>query len=334
MKDQIQNILRKGKNENASESDRKKMLALFHQPEKEFLLKEELLEELENTFENEKGSNEMQKVFYRIWSNIKKNEPKQKSGLTWFYTTLKIAAALVIGLFLGIYVTSVNSKTKPEYYSAHAPKGSVSQTVLPDGTIIFLNADSHLKFSMEGKKGMREVFLEGEAWFDVAKNKKKPFIVHTDTYDVEVTGTRFNIKTYDDENEVTTTLEEGSISVQSTENFKIGENIILKPGEQLVLNRDSKTATVKEVNTKWFTSWKDNKLIFINMELKDLVVLLERKYGVDIEVKREEIMKLHFDGTIKDESIIEILEILKKTLPIDYIIEGQKIEITNKKKLN
>ena len=150
-------------------------------------------------------------------------------------------------------------------------------------------------------------------------------------YDVNVTGTQFNVKAYETDNEVTTTLEEGQVIIHSTENFKLAEEVILKPGEQVILNNDSKELTIKTVNTKWFTSWKDNKLIFVNMDLKDLVVLLERKYGVDIEVKNKDILDLHFDGTIKNESIIEILDIIKKALPINYKIVGQKIEITDNK---
>ncbi len=331
MNDQIRNILKNGKNDFATDMDKQKMHTLFHKPELEFLLKEQLLKEIETIPEDGVVPHDLQKVFNRVWSSIEKNEPKQKSDYRIFYSALKIAAVLVAGLIIGFYVSSLNFSSEPEYYAAHSPKGSISEVILPDGSVIFLNADSRIKYSLEGKQNSREVFLQGEAWFEVAKSKKKPFVVHTDAFDVKVTGTQFNVKAYDNENEVTATVEDGSVVIQSSKNFKISEDLVLKPGEQLVLHRETKDASVKKVNTKWFTSWKDNKLIFINMELKDLVVLLERKYGVDIEVKRKEIMELHFDGTIKDESIIEILEILKKTLPIDYKIEGQKIEITNNK---
>jgi ferric-dicitrate binding protein FerR (iron transport regulator) len=331
MNNQIQNILKKGQKETATETDRRKMFALFHQPELEFFVKEQLLKELENTQEKEAVSRDLQKVFTRIWGRIEKQEPKQKPGFRIFYSAIKIAAVLLIGLILGFYISSLNFNSETEYYLAHSPVGSISELALPDGSVIFLNADTRIKYSIDGKSNFREVFLEGEAWFEVAKNKKKPFIVHTNALDVKVTGTRFNVKAYNNENEVAATVENGSIVIQSSNDYNIGEELTLKPGEQLVLNKETKEAVVKQVNTKWFTSWKNNKLIFINMELKDLVVLLERKYGVDIEVKREEIMKLHFDGTIKDESIIEILEIMKKTLPIDFKIEGQKIEISNSK---
>jgi len=216
------------------------------------------------------------------------------------------------------------------YYVAHAPKGSVSEIILPDGSAIFLNADSRVKYSINGKNDIREVFLEGEAWFDVEKDKDKPFVVHTPFYDVNVTGTQFNIKAYEADNTLSTTLEEGQIIIQSTDNFRLAESIVINPGEQATLNKDSRELTIEKVNTKWVTSWKDNKLIFVNMNLKELVVLLERKYGVDIEIKNKEILNLHFDGTIKNESIIEFLNIIQTTLRINYKIIGQKIVITNK----
>ena len=102
----------------------------------------------------------------------------------------------------------------------------------------------------------------------------------------------------------------------------------LKPGEQFVFNTLNKSATVREVNAKDFTAWKDNKLIFLNMDLKELIVVISRKYGVDIEVLNEEILDLHYTGTIKNEGILEILDLIALTLPIKYEINGQKIEIS------
>jgi ferric-dicitrate binding protein FerR (iron transport regulator) len=329
MKEHIKNTLNKGKSENAEWLDTQEMLALFHQPEKEFHLKESLLKDLQKTEIQDISSTDLKKLFAKIWIKIERNQKQSKPKIRYLNTAIGIAAALVIGLFIGIYVSSLNSKTEPVYYAAHSPKGSVSEMILPDGSVIFLNADSKIRYSIEGEKGIREVFLTGEAWFDVAKNKKKPFIVHTPFYDVHVTGTQFNVKAYETDKEVITTLEEGQVIIQSSENLKLANDIILKPGEQIVLNTETKAATIKTVNTSWFTSWKDNKLIFVNMNMKELIVLLERKYGVEIEVNNKEILKLHFDGTIKNESIIEIMEILKKTLPVNYKIVGQKIEITN-----
>lgn len=331
MKEHIKNIIQKGKSENAEWVNRQEMLSLFHQAEKEYHLKESLLKDLQKTEIQDISSTDLKKQFAKLWAVIEQKKPTTKSKINYLYTTVGIAAALVIGLFIGIHISSLKSKSEPIYYTAHSPKGSVSELILPDGSVIFLNADSRIKYNIEGEKGTREVFLTGEAWFDVAKNKKKPFVVHTPFYDVNVTGTQFNVKAYETDKEVTTTLEEGKVVIHSTASFTLAEDLLLKPGEQMVFNKETNSANIKTVNTKWFTSWKDNKLIFVNMNLKELIVLLERKYGVEIDVDNKEILKLHIDGTIKNESIIEIMEIMKKTLPIDYKIVGQKIEITNKK---
>ena len=333
MKDHIKKVFKAGKVENAGWDDRQEMLSLFHQPGMEFDLKDHLLKDLYKTELKDMEPPDLKKLFNRIWYKIELKNRQPKSKIKYLYTTIGIAAALVIGLFIGIYINSMQPKSEPVYYAAHSPKGSVSEMILPDGTFIFLNADSRIRYAMDGEKGIREVFLTGEAWFDVAKNPRKPFVVHTPFYDIQVTGTQFNIKAYENDNQVITTLEEGEVIIQSSENIKLAEEIVLKPGEQAVLNKNTKEFIIRNVNTKWFTSWKDNKLIFINTSLKELVVLLERRYGVEIEVINKEILNFHFDGTIKNESIIEIMEIMKKTLPIDYKIAGQQIEITGKKEI-
>lgn len=331
MSDQIKDILQKGKSKNASDTERMEMLSLFHKLEVKDDVKHKLQEEIETLEINETDLPDFKKIFARLWRKIEQNNLNPKLKTRYLSSFVKIAAALILGLFIGVYTSSLKVKEKePEYYAAHSPKGSVSEMILPDGSVIFLNADSRIKYSMQGEKGIREVFLDGEAWFEVAKNKEKPFVVHTNSYKVSVIGTQFNIKAYGSEKEVVTTLEEGSVAIQSGNNFKFIEDKVLKPGEQLIFNTETREALIKTVNTKRFTSWKDNKLIFINMELKDLIVLLERKYGVEIEVINKEILDLHFDGTLKNESIIEILDILKKTLPLEYNIVGQKIEITRK----
>jgi len=332
MKGNIHHILKNGAEKKSNNVDRQEMLALFHKPEIEFELKEQLLGHLSAEAETTSDLPDFKMLFNRLWKKIEQNQKQSKVKVHYLNNLIKIAAAIVIGLFVGVYVTSLKrSSSEPVYYAAHSPKGSVSEMILPDGSVIFLNADSRIKYSVEGENGNREVFLEGEAYFDVEKGKNTPFIVHTPYYNVTVTGTRFNIKAYLEDNELATTLEEGQIIIQSAENFKLAEDVIVKPGEQVVLDKESRKLTIKEVNPQWFTSWKDNKLIFVNLNLKDLVILLERKYGVEIEVKNKDILDLHFDGTIKNESIIEFLEIVQKTLPINYKIIGQKIEITDKK---
>ena len=271
---------------------------------------------------------ETEKEWAKLIQKIKK---EVRHNMFLHHTNLQIiwrfAAILIIGIVMGVLVVKYTSERPPLYITAVAPKGSVTQMILADNTLVYLNAGTEIRYSPESEQKKREVFLNGEAWFDVAKQKNSPFVVHTSLYDINVTGTRFNVKSYDSDTEITTTLEEGEIRINATEKFQLAEAIILKPGEQAALDKNTKQINIKQVDTKLFTSWKDNKLIFLNMNFKELIVLLERKYGVEIEINNQGILKYHYTGTIKNESILEILEIIKHTLPIQYKIEGQKIII-------
>lgn len=326
----IQDIIQDAKSNHQTNGQRQEFLSLFHQSNVEFKLKENLLEDLNRTDNPLKNKQFFDAIFEKLWS-------KRKIDVKSYYPTRQIsvrfgqwAAILITGLFLGYYISSVKRESAPVYYTSVAPKGSVSEMLLPDGTHIFLNSGSEIKYTVDGSDHMREIFLTGEAWFEVAKMKEKPFLVHTSFYDVQVIGTSFNIKAYPEEAEVTTTLEEGSIGVKSSENLKLADEIVLKPGEQLTYNKELNKIQIHEVNTKWYSSWKNNKLVFVNMSLKDLAILLERKYGIEIEIADQSILGYHYDGTIKDETILEILELLKHTLPIQYQIVDQKIVIQKK----
>lgn len=331
MKKQIRKIIEKAKASESVNADQQEMYSFFHQPEKEFELKEVLFEELEELQLNEADVPDLRNLYSKIWSRIEQgNQTRSSLKITW-RGVLKVAAVLIIGIITGVLVTYTSKESDNQYYIAAAPKGSVAEVLLPDSTVIYLNAGSRIRYSMDGSDNQREVFLSGEAWFDVTKNPEKPFVVHTAFYDVHVKGTVFNVKAYESDQTIATTLEEGVVTIHANSGFKLAGDVVLKPGEQATLNKNSKEFTIRNVNTKWYTSWKDNKLIFINTSLKELVVLLERRYGVEIEVVNSEILDLHFDGTIKNESIIEVLDIMKTTLPIDYKITGQQIEIIGKK---
>ena len=330
MKEKILKTLAKGKSEKAREYDRQEMLALFHQEDEEFELKNILLNELNNSDSDQVSATLINKLFVKLWSKIEKNNKTSHSKVGVLYYVVRIAAVLIIAVLLGVFINSYRNTSDPAIYYSKAPSGSISEIILPDGSCVFLNSASEIKYVIDENNKIREVFLSGEAWFDVTKNEKKPFIVHTPFYDVKVTGTKFNVKAYGSDNESATTLEEGRVIIQSNSYARITEDIVLDPGEQMVMKKEAKVCSVQKVNTNWFTSWKDNKLIFVNMALKDLVVLLERKYGVDIEIKTPDILNLHFDGTLKNESIFEILEIITHTLPVKYNIKGQSIEISHK----
>ncbi|MGC9342208.1 MAG: FecR family protein, partial [Bacteroidales bacterium] len=192
------------------------------------------------------------------------------------------------------------------------------------------NSDSELKYKLYDKRKEMKVFLDGEAWFNVTENPGRVFTVHTPYYDVCVTGTKFNVKAYREDNEIVTTLEHGSVFIPSNERFKMKSGKFLLPGEQLIYNREKHSISKNKVEISIYSAWKENKLIFINMSLKELIIMLERKYGVDIEVADTSIFKYHYDGTIRNESILEIMDLLQLTLPIQYEIVDNTVKIKRK----
>lgn len=324
----IRNIISQGKSPKATQQQRQELLSQFHKPESEFEFKGHLLDDLNEMEVPEVNKPFFDELFEKLWLKRKVEitaPPQEKDRYPFHFT--RWAAVLVIGLLLGYFVHSFLRQIPPVYYTSIAPKGSISEMYLPDGSHIFLNAGSEIRYSVDGTDGMREVFLNGEAWFQVAKNEKKPFLVHTSSYDVRVTGTSFNVKAYPGDRDVVTTLVEGCVHVSSPDNEDFSKETVLKSGDQLVYNRQSGKIQVAEVNTQWATSWKDNKLVFVNMSLSELKILLERKFGVEIEIADKEILRYHYDGTIHNETILEVLDILKRTLPINYRIVEQKILI-------
>ncbi len=322
---EIRKIIEKANRHNATKEERKEFLALFHHNDLEYRLKVELFKDLQQSKSNHNAN--LEPLFERIWENIINSKKLTNPPLSSIGSWMKIAAILIIGVFIGNLIPNRTMEDPAQYYTSIAPEGAISEMIFPDNSIVYLNAGTEIRYSTGDFLSKREVYLNGEAWFKVEKNEGKLFTVHTNGYDVNVLGTEFNVKAYDSDKEVVTTLESGKVRISSSKNCKLKDDIILVPGEQIAFNKEEKSIAVKDVNTKWFTAWKDNKLIFVNMELKELIVLVERKYGVTIEVEDKEILKYHYDGTIKNETIIEFLNLLKQTLPIDYHIIGQKILI-------
>ncbi|MCE4566714.1 DUF4974 domain-containing protein [Maribellus sp. CM-23] len=290
---------------------------------------EPLLDDSWEAYGEQRSEQPEQHVFEKIISQIWLQEEDRKTRNNLRNIFIRVAAALVIGLVAGYFVSNLRQAPyAPAYFTAHAPKGSISETLLPDGSLVVLNAGSTLEYALGNNNQVNEVRLNGEAWFDIHPNPERKFVVKTSHYNVNVTGTQFNVKAYEEDDIITTTLEKGSVAIESGEKIALAYSPELKPGEQFSLNKETQKAILSKVNTKIYTAWKDNKLVFINMDLDELFVLLERKFGVDIEISNPQILDLHYTGTIKNETILEVLDLISHTLPLNYEIIGQKIIIT------
>jgi len=323
----IQNILRKYLQGESNERELNEAINFFSDPSNDLQLRPELFQwwNKEEASQNEtRKINDpdevLNKIHHRI--NLEPGTSSEANPKKPFLNIIKFAAILILGFLTGILINELPSE-KLTYYTFTSPKGSISQMLLPDSSVVFLNSGSELKYA-DGKKN-RTALLTGEAWFDISKNDKKPFIVQTSQYNIRVTGTKFNVKAYPADEIFATTLEEGSVQIIPSVKKMNTESLL--PGQQFTGNQTEGSFAVKQVNTKMYTAWKNNELIFIKMKLKELIVLLERKYGVDIEFKDAVIPDYHYDGTIKNETILEVLDLLQETLPIGYTIEDQRIII-------
>lgn len=227
--------------------------------------------------------------------------------------------------------------------------GSRKRLTLPDGTLVWLNAGSRIHYDKSFTTGIREVGLTGEAFFDVAPNAERPFVIHTQSVDIRVLGTSFNIKSYPSDKTTEATLIKGSIEV-SIRN-RPSDKIILKPNEKLIVSNEdslpvkklphrkeprpeslvviSKPTYEEHSGAMIETGWVDNKLIFQDEEFSELARRMERWYGVSIRFDSPKTEELHFTGIFEKESIQQALDALKLTARFDYTIEGSAITIHN-----
>lgn len=262
---------------------------------------------------------------------------------------ITIAASFLLLAFSWWWFTPVK-KVKPtdirsiKQSEIVANKGTRSRIVLPDSSIVYLNADTKLNYPQQFSQDKREVYLDGEAFFNVKKNPNKPFIVHTSGIQVKVLGTTFNVKAYSTGKLIETSLITGSIEV--TVNNRPNEKITLSPNAKLVIkNNGSGPANEKKNekaspdfeinpikpdpkdNTIVETQWMENRLVFRNETFDEVARMMERWYNVIIEIDDDELKSILLSGTFENETIEQALDALKYTKSFRYNTSGEKIKI-------
>jgi ferric-dicitrate binding protein FerR (iron transport regulator) len=277
----------------------------------------------------------------------------------------RIAAMLIFAFMLGGLATYFGFKkainqgsiVQNSVNEISAPLGSKTRLVLPDGTKVWLNAGSKLRYLQSYNTDHRDVYLEGEAFFKVQTNPKKPFIVKTSEMSVKAFGTAFNVKAYPDEATITTTLVEGIVKIEGTDRNSKKFNVSLKPKQNLVYVKKSfaeniasiKTEAAKQnvateseakntikdkskhesipvsvdsdIKTTIYTSWKDDKWTIEREELDQLAVMLERRYNVNFIFRSDVLKKYRISGIIRKETLEQVLDLLKLTVPMTYKIK-------------
>ncbi|AXY77611.1 DUF4974 domain-containing protein [Paraflavitalea soli] len=291
-----------------------------------------VLQELQEQWQKEDnarpiGHDELDTVFERVQQKIGKYEAKagyttkvRPIGNRRMYIT--IAASLLLSIALGwwYFSNTATEKTKPSVLAKENPLRIIS---LPDGTIVTLNHDSHLDYPAAFGDSSREVSLTGEAYFDVAHDAAKPFLVHTGAFVTRVLGTAFNIRAYSKDSLVAITVERGKVQVQRQDNKQ--SLSILLPGDQLVIDKQAGTPHLAKADMKLVTQWKNNDLLFDNIRFEDAAAILGRHFNITFRFRNDDLRNCRFTVDFTGKSLEEIRYVLGQLTRSTWTSEGNEV---------
>lgn len=246
------------------------------------------------------------------------------------YVAVFIFAIGLSALFFYSQSQFFNSKEHGlRYTSVFADNGQISRTVLPDGSIVWLNSGTKITYNTDFAIDNREINLSGQAFFQVTKNKKLPLKVFCNNLEIKVLGTTFDVSAYPEDHNISVVLESGKVELLNTKIKSF--HYELAPGEMALYDEVSKQLTTDEVSTNVFTSWKEGILIFRDDPMSEVIAKLKRKYDIDIEVKQPDVYKSVFTATIKNETLEEIFNSISFACSVKYqIIKGKNINTRTK----
>ena len=260
------------------------------------------------------------------------NESKVTSGSAFsgLKTWMRIAAMFVLPFIsaLGVYLF-MSDKNVTEPLLVSVERGQKASITLPDGSKVWLNSLSELTYNSDFNTEKRELLLDGEAYFEVASNPDKPFVVRSNEITVEALGTAFGVKAYTDDVSVSSILMHGKVRVTTPNG-----TIILKPNERIQYDRELATTRQSSVtNAVDFTGWIHNELRFENESLYEITRNIQRIYNVEIIFSTERLKKLRYTGTVDNNSLESVLNLISLTSPVSFKIDGQKVILLERKNM-
>ena len=259
----------------------------------------------------------------RAFLKVRRRIEKQDRIIDFFRVLNRVAAVLSIPL-LAFTIWSLFIKEQPvdqpvaslTWQELQTPAGMRSQVVLPDGTKMWLNAESKIRYSIPFTRESRTVELAGEAYFQVAKNDASPFVVLSGNTTVRVTGTEFNLKAYPEEDRVEIALLEGSVRFSFTNNNNQQQYISLKPGNYMVFGKNDETVQLTNAPLGKYIAWHKNTLVFDETPMEEVARQLERWFGIKVILMGQDLKKYRFTTTFENESLYRVLELLELSSPI------------------
>ena len=278
--------------------------------------------------ESLKDEVDVDREWERLFSSIEKKTISKMKTRGLFLQYLKYAAAVVLGIGVSLstlYLTNQENLSTVGNYKLVTSKGEKSYLQLPDGTKVWLNSCTTLEYAENYGHSNRSIYLDGEAYFEVAKNKDLPFVVKANGIDVKAIGTAFNVSAYMEDSQLTTTLFNGKVAVQPT---LTKQEVLLEPNQVAVYDKSRNKIEVVPYDKKLFAQWRGGFLSFKMMYLQDITKLLERNYNVVFRYENQGIKKLRFSGSFRNnEDLSEILNVIKTNTGIRYQILKDTIVI-------
>ncbi len=305
-----------------SEKDEEYVNSIFADETKKQELKSFLSKQFDELLpEDEIEEKNLDHILYRI--NYEINSKRESHKAVLFDKVLKwglrIASLIVLPVLIysGINTIRESALKKETWVEIKAPAWTRAQFTLPDGTVGWLNSNSSVKYS--GNFNLdRQVTLNGEAFFDVFKDKSRPFIVNTNEVFVKVLGTRFNIASYENEKDVEVVLEDGSLVFNIKKIHKLCNMV---PNDLITYDKTKQDFSKETVQTQKYLSWTEGRLEFRNDPLDIISRRLERWYNIDIELNVNLKDDPRLRATFVDEGFEEVLDLLRRSLPVDYNVE-------------
>jgi len=364
-------LLLEYKENRCTSDDLKKLQEYISNRLNESEIKRNLLDDLEKFRFNE---NDIQRTDYnglfgkiltKVNDSAEQTAPESQSGNKQNRIIIKVLkiAAVLIPVFLSGALLSRFIFNKPlgeeviTYNEISAPYGARSEISLPDGSSVWLNAGSKIRYMNVFNKKNRDIFLEGEAYFKVAKNRELPFNVRAGNLNIEAIGTEFNVKSYQEENTIETTLVEGKIIIRQSRERNESGLISLEPHQKAVYFKEDNQIKVEDlkaaktnrpellklkpgiiyvdekIDPEPIIAWKENRLILKGEELNSLLVKLERKYDVQFIFESDVLKQFRFTGTLENETLTQVLDVIKLSAPIEYELKGKVVRITENKQM-
>lgn len=254
----------------------------------------------------------------RSWQKVESRIRRRK--VLQMTSFLKYAALVLLAFFAGNLLKPLLVADREIRYSEiSVPFGQMSQLTLSDGTRVWLNSGTTLRYPERFAETRRTVSVEGEAFFEVARMPDKPFFIQTDDLQVEVLGTSFNLSAYPADASTSVTLVEGSVSVNDVAGKSIAR---LKPGQTATMGKNGSVLHISNVKTGFYAAWKEGKIYFEDEPLDEIARKLERWFNVEITFSEEALKSLRFSGTIlKNKPIDQIMQALQILAPIRFTHE-------------